>query len=377
MKTVVVYNASWSTFGGGEKYMCTLADTLSCIDLYKVALLVDRPSITREALEQRFNLSMEHVDFRICTKREVRPLIRQADIGVVLSNFRPFGNQAKKNVYMLQIPYPEITPLTIARKALRGNFREATKDILRHSMLTDARNADLVLINSPFVSSFLQRYHDIHGSILYPPIDDFAEGRDKENVIVSVGRFFRGLYNDKRYDVLVNAFKRLRERLPHTSWMYHIVGSCGSDAGSQRYLEELRASASGHPIYFHVNSPYDELRRFYSQAQIFWHAAGYDVDEECHPERTEHFGMSTVEAMSAGCVPVVANKGGQKEIVSHGKSGYVWNTLDELLEHTASLINNPGQRSAMQQNARQRFQDFDRQHFSSKLISLFKQLDED
>jgi glycosyltransferase involved in cell wall biosynthesis len=87
--------------------------------------------------------------------------------------------------------------------------------------------------------------------------------------------------------------------------------------------------------------------------------------------------MSTVEAMSAGCIPVVVNRGGQKEIVSHGKSGYLWNTLDELLEHTALLINDPGQRSAMQQIARQRFQDFDRQHFSSKLISLFKQLDED
>jgi glycosyltransferase involved in cell wall biosynthesis len=101
------------------------------------------------------------------------------------------------------------------------------------------------------------------------------------------------------------------------------------------------------------------------------------VDEARYPERTEHFGMSTVEAMSAGCVPVVVNKGGQKEIVSHGKSGYLWNTLDELVDQTVLLMNDPEHRSRMRQHARERFHDFDRQHFSSRVISLFNQLDTD
>jgi glycosyltransferase involved in cell wall biosynthesis len=175
----------------------------------------------------------------------------------------------------------------------------------------------------------------------------------------------------------VEAFKMVRERFHNTSWTYHLVGSCGTDAKSQRYLNELRAAATGHPIYFHVNASYDDLRRYYNQAEIFWHAAGYNVDEERFPERTEHFGMSTVEAMSAGAIPVVINKGGQKEIVSHGKSGYLWNTLDELLDSTSALINDTDLRNTMRQHARTRFLDFDRQHFSSRLISLFKQLDPD
>jgi hypothetical protein len=47
-------------------------------------------------------------------------------------------------------------------------------------------------------------------------------------------------------------------------------------------------------------------------------------------------GMPTVKTMPAGCVSVVVNKVGQKEIVSHGKSGYLWNMLNELIEDTAS-----------------------------------------
>lgn len=196
-------------------------------------------------------------------------------------------------------------------------------------------------------------------------------------MILSVGRFFRGLYNDKRYDVLIEAFKRLRERFHNTSWTYHIVGSCGSDAQSEVYVNELRNAAAGHPIYLHINAPYEDVQLYYNQAEIFWHAAGYDVDEQRFPERTEHFGMSTVEAMSAGAIPIVISRGGQKEIVSHGKSGYLWNTLDELLESTSTLIDNPEMRRTMRQQARTRFYDFDREHFSSNLISLFKKLDPD
>ena len=377
MTSILIYNASWHAFGGGEKYICSLADVLSTVGTYDVTLLVDKPSITKESLGRYFNLSLEHVRVQAATARQVPDLLSTADVGVVVSNFKPFGNRARKNVYVLQIPYAAITPSGVLSKIAKGNFKEAGKDIYRRSLLSDAREANLTLVYSEFVKGVLHDKHGIKTQVLYPAIDDFGQPGKKENIILSVGRFFRGLYNDKRYNFMIDAFKKLRERLPNTSWTYHLAGSCGTDGASQQYLEELRAAATGHPIYFHINASYHDLQRYYNEAEIFWHAAGYGVDEKRFPERTEHFGMSTVEAMSAGCVPVVVKRGGQKEIVSHGKSGYLWNTLDELLEHTALLINDPGQRNAMRKIARERFQDFDHQHFSSKLISLFRQLDED
>jgi glycosyltransferase involved in cell wall biosynthesis len=224
------------------------------------------------------------------------------------------------------------------------------------------------------VRDVLERHHAIRANVLYPAIDDFSGTAEKEYILLSVGRFFRGLYNDKRYDMLVASFKKLREQLPHTSWTYHLVGSCANDSESQRYLEELRAASVGHPIYFHVNSPYEELRQYYSRASLFWHAAGYGVNENVRPEHAEHFGMSTVEAMSAGCIPVVVNRGGQKEIVTHGESGYLWNTPDELVDRTIALMGNPDLRTAMQVQARTRFHDFDQRHFSDRLIPLFNTL---
>ena len=376
MISVLIYNASWSTFGGGEKYVCMMADVLSRTDAYRVSLLSDNPSITKDNLQRYFNLDLAKVQLASVNRREVTGRLATADIGVVVSNFRPYGTRARKNVYVLQIPYSDITVPGVAGKVLRGQWRDAGKDILRERLLRDARSADLVLVYSRFVKATLRSHHGIKTTVLHPPIDDFGRGdNQREHVILSVGRFFTGLYNDKRYDIMIEAFKRLQQRLPNTSWQYRLVGSCGEDEASQRYLASLRGAAEGHPIYFDVNSPYAELRRHYQEATLFWHATGYGVDEARYPEQMEHFGMSTVEAMSAGCIPIVINKGGQKEIVSHGETGYLWNTVDELVTITEQAIQNPAMIARARQGARARSTEFDREHFSNRLLSLIHQLD--
>ena len=73
--------------------------------------------------------------------------------------------------------------------------------------------------------------------------------------------------------------------------------------------------------------------------------------------------IAAVEAMAAGAVPVVINKGGQPEIVQHGVNGFVWNTLDELKTYTQQLAEDPALRSRMSAAARVRAQDFSRERF--------------
>jgi glycosyltransferase involved in cell wall biosynthesis len=75
-----------------------------------------------------------------------------------------------------------------------------------------------------------------------------------------------------------------------------------------------------------------------------------------------------VEAMAAGCVPVVINKGGQSEIVEHEVSGFVWETLDELQYYTARLIDDDILRLQMSGAARKRAQIFSRERFLTNFI---------
>jgi glycosyltransferase involved in cell wall biosynthesis len=338
-----------------------------------VQLLGDRPGPALEAFRTYFDLPLEKVDFVHSTPGAVRRRMREADLAVIQSNFRSYGLPARRTAYVLQVPYGPITPWTLAAQAASGSVRRALKDMLRTQLFRTARRSSLVLANSAFSAAALRRHHGIDARVLYPPIDTFEPARVKLPIILSVGRFFTGAYNDKRYDVLLGAFRRLVS-LPAfpPSWEYHCAGSCGTDAASRRFLDGLQEAAAGLPVHFHVNASYDDLRRLYAGASLFWHAAGFGVDEDLHPELTEHFGMSTVEAMSAGCVPIVVARGGQREIVSHGESGYLWNTVDELVLLTRSLLSSPEERTRIAAAARERSRDFSRKQFAERCLTLLE-----
>ena len=99
--------------------------------------------------------------------------------------------------------------------------------------------------------------------------------------------------------------------------------------------------AENQNIDFIINPSFKELTQLYSLSKIYWHAAGHEVDQEKNPEKTEHFGMTVVEAMASGAVPVVVSKGGLTEIVEDDKNGYLWDSISELVAKTHSLMSSP------------------------------------
>jgi glycosyltransferase involved in cell wall biosynthesis len=184
-----------------------------------------------------------------------------------------------------------------------------------------------------------------------------------------VGRFSRRGTRKCQLE-MVRAFARAHPALP-TGWEYVCLGGLAADADDRSYFEEVREAAEGHPIRLLANPSDQVIREAYERASVFWHAAGYGEDEEAHPERTEHFGMSTVEAMAAGCVPVVIRKGGQPEIVEHGSSGFLWETPEELVTHTRRLLEARELRERMAQAARHRARTFTNfEAFSATMLRM-------
>ncbi len=377
-KRVLIYSEHWSRRGCGEKYLLCCIETLLRSN-YDVTIVAQTASFDKDAVARYFNVDVTGADLRTIDgdvsifREQAQCLSAEFDIFLYMTNYRFLSSHARQTFVILQVPYGRITLFSLLGKSLQGNWKEGAKDFYRRQMLKRLHDTQAVIVYSQFVHNALDWIHDIPSTVVEPPIDDFlADEIPKERTILSVGRFSDGLYNNKRYDVLIDAFKKLYARLPSTTWQYHLVGACGSDEASQQYFRRLQDSAHGLPIYFHLNPSYQDLRRHYNEATIFWHAAGLGVDEDKHPERAEHFGMSTLEAMSARCVPVVVNSGGQKEIVSHDESGYLWNSVDELVEHSLKLMSDHELLANLQSQARERFKEFDREHFSYKLLSAIE-----
>ncbi|MGH9193295.1 MAG: glycosyltransferase family 4 protein, partial [Acidimicrobiales bacterium] len=223
---------------------------------------------------------------------------------------------------------------------------------------------DRILSNSVYTQGWVRRLWGRDSDVLPPPVTPMPRG-EKRSVILSVGRFFLpGTGHNKKQLELVEAFRRLCER-GTAGWELHLVGGCNPEHAA--YLDQIRAAAAGLPVVIHRDATGAELRELYAQASIFWHAAGLDEDMARHPERYEHFGITTVEAMSAGAVPVVIDAAGQVEIVDQGVSGYRFRTLDGLVRQTEILIANPGWRRELSHAAQQRAKAFGWPVFSDRI----------
>src|SRR3989344_2979333 len=121
------------------------------------------------------------------------------------------------------------------------------------------------------------------------------------------------------------------------NWKFVIATSVRPN--EEKEFEKLKTKAKNYPIEFLVNKKNDDLWDIYSKAKIYWHATGFGEDLKTRPDFAEHFGISTVEAMGGGAVPVVINAGGQIEIVDEGVNGFLWENPGELEEKTLRLIN--------------------------------------
>jgi glycosyltransferase involved in cell wall biosynthesis len=213
-----------------------------------------------------------------------------------------------------------------------------------------------ILANSAYTQRWIERMWDRPSDVLHPPVTPMpAQG--KAPIVLSVGRFFLpGTGHNKKQAEMVAAFRRLRERGAAEGWEYHLAGGCAPE--HRPYLDEIDRAADGLPVVLHPDASGAELRELYGRASIFWHAAGLGEDPERHPDRFEHFGITTVEAMSAGAVPVVIDAAGQVEIVEHGVSGYRFAGLDGLVAHTEHLVADPAWRAQMASAAQRQARSF-------------------
>lgn len=234
---------------------------------------------------------------------------------------------------------------------------------------------DLICPISEFSQRWLEQYWGVRGEVLYPPVKVDSGGPPPDGqrapIILHVGRFQHGTHN-KKQDVLIKAFRRLVQR-GLSGWELHLAGGSMDHQGEQhrRYRERIERMARGWPIQLHVDLPRAELRALFERASVYWHATGYG---ERDPILFEHFGITTVEAMAAGAVPVVIARGAQPEIVQHGVNGLTWSSLDELVQRTMGLAIDSVLAARLRQAAIARSRAFSEQAFKRRLFDLLEPL---
>ncbi len=231
---------------------------------------------------------------------------------------------------------------------------------------------DSVVANSAYTATWIDRLWQVESDLLFPPIDVDAMQPEpqRDKTIVTIGRFFdpsRG--HSKRQLEMVGIFRRLvtERRLPE-GWTLHMVGGCEPD--NRPYFEQVMAAAEGLPIELHPNAARHTLERLVNRASIFWSATGMNENTEVRPWRNEHFGMTTAEAMAAGCVPVVIDRAGQQEIVRDGVDGFRWDDEDQAVALTARVARDDDLRRHLAASAMRRAREFSDDAFLTRWAEI-------
>jgi len=303
-----IYNPYLDTLGGGERYSLAVATSLAELG-YQVDVEWKNQKI-KEKLESRFGIDLSGVRFVKDIKKgdgyDVCFWVSDGSIPLL---------RARKNFLHFQFPFQGVSGKTLLNRMKLFRIGK-------------------IICNSAFTKGFIDREYGVSSVVIYPPVsvDKFRPKR-KSNSILFVGRFSQ-LAQAKNQHILVRNFKKLYKLFP--DWELVLAG--GVEIGAKEYVEKLEKEIQGYPIKIVKSPNFKELATLYGQSKIFWSAAGFGVKEEKEPLKMEHFGITLVEAMAAGAVPVAFLGGGHKEIVKNGSNGFLWEKEGELIKKTQRLI---------------------------------------
>lgn len=328
--------------GGGEKYLLDIAK--ACLELGHEPILFWKNKEILSTIIERFGVEYSGitVDTSWHSLNSVARLIKTKQFAVFF--YHPDGSYfmswAKKNYALLQVPEAVLIPNKKPVNTYKFNFW-------------------IPVYNSQFTKRFFEKnYKEIrNGIVLYPTVNKTAfVSTKKEKIILSVGRFYEHLHS-KKQDILVQTFiKAQKETLLLKEYRLVLAGTYKEPDGKKyaQKLKELIGKNTSIELRFNITAR--ELSDLYKKAEIYWHATGYGADIEKQPQLAEHFGISIIEAMSYGAIPIAYSAGGPTETIVHGKTGFLFKETNQLIEHTSRLLQSSSLYKTIQKAAYDRAQ---------------------
>jgi O-antigen biosynthesis protein len=340
---IAIYNQYFATLGGGERRSAFLAAHL-CKE-HEVTLFVRTP-IEKDLIKNIFGIDLSNVTIVALENKEHSAEIARVCPDIFINN--SYGSEL-----------PCISPIGIYMCMFPANDQ------------IDLSSYNVVTANSNYTAKWILNKWGYKAEVVYSACQFIGPCFEKENVILNVARFFEDtpIAHHKRQDVLVKAFRSLIDQYGK-GWELHLAGNIGD----QSFVEYLKLISDQYPVRILTNLDYDQLRQEYRRAAIYWHATGFGYSEDDHPSKQEHFGMSIIEAMSAGAVPLAFDGGGPRESIRPNVNGFLWNSVDDLIHHTQRLISDRSLMQSMSSNAVEDSKQFEANEFLRRMDAIIDKL---
>ncbi len=240
-------------------------------------------------------------------KKFIAKLDEKYDIGIVhLSDVYKIAEKSRKKLIYFVGPGPTLK-MNLIKKIIKEIYFLPFKLFLRAKKI---KNKEVLIIPvSKFIKEKLERRGIKVYKVIYPPVDvkifKWKGEKKKKNRII----YFSRISRDKRQHLLIELAKKLPE------YEFIIAGS----VSDERYLKELE-KIKVENVKIMKNLSIKELTKIVKSSNFYVHMAENDT-----------MPSTVIEAMAAGCVPIVHKSGGPWiDVVERGKYGFGWEKVDDI-----------------------------------------------
>ncbi|OAQ19870.1 glycosyltransferase [Thermosulfurimonas dismutans] len=327
-KTIALYTPFPITIGGGENYFLSMGAALS-----KIANIVfiteEYTSRTRISFVCR-DLGIEQFEFEVMKRNEVGKYY--FDLAIVMGNeiVPSWIPPAQKIIYLCQFPFPLYH--------------------VKYHDFSSYDKIDLYIAYSFFVKENIQKEIEKYSlpekpiEVIYPPsnlpnytVDEILEKKlrnKNKKMFISIGRFQSHGHN-KRQDVIAKILSEASTKLPIEGYIF---GGLRESPEDKEFFQKVRSYQNKGVLLVKANVDRDTIESHLLRSHFYIHATGLGINPGVEPYKCEHFGITLVEAMAYGCIPLAYKCGGPKEILESHNVGYVFSSEDELKNLVFDLI---------------------------------------
>jgi len=235
---------------------------------------------------------------------------------------------------------------------------------LLYHILEKITEPSMIITNSRYNAEIIKGHSRKAPLVLYPPVNSVTKDCDiskKENVILTVSR----INSKKNLSIIPEIAERVEGEVK-----FVIMGR--TDERSMAILKDIQESSRKHRVADRLNIVLDPDRGEIEEA--FRRASVY-----LSTQPTEAFGMAVVEAMAAGCIPVVPRDGGPWLDVldrRQGEFGFSFTDPEQAAELIRRILSDEDLRIEISERARRRSLEYCSENFRERFLSLVESFHE-
>lgn len=311
--------------GGTEKTLHGIIDALEETEHNITLYTFSKPKISSKKIKIKsslpisipsFGLYQRTMESKLISKAKNEDILIQASGGLGI----PSNPKQKIIVYAHADFSSELDNPSTKYKGIWSLYYKSYYNMLK-KFVNRISDSNIILVsNSKFVHDSIKSKYGKDSTIIYPPVN-FEEfnSQEKKNQIITIGRFSK----EKNLEFGINIMSNFDSK-------YYIIGNTKTKSNIL-YYEKLESIIKKQKLESKIkllkNLERTELIKYLNTSKIYLHCSN------------ETFGISVVESIAAGCIPIVPNTSAHKETVPFDELRFKENDENDTINKLNAAIN--------------------------------------